>query len=149
VVKVNENEYTVTAISETLHKTNLGLLKVGELVNLERSMVMNGRIDGHIVQGHIDTTAVCTRIDDMKGSWLFSFEYDVKLTDGITVSRGSVCINGVSLTVVDSKNNTFSVAIIPYTFEHTNFGSMQPGTKVNVEFDILGKYVAKYLGLQK
>ena len=149
VVNINENVYRVTAIAETLHKTNLGLLKTGDLVNLERSLLMNGRVDGHMVQGHVDTTAVCTNVDDQKGSWLFSFKYDSGTSDGTTVTKGSVCVNGVSLTVVDSGIDFFSVAVIPFTFEHTNFKSLKKGSIVNVEFDILGKYVSKYLSLHK
>jgi riboflavin synthase len=139
--------YKVTAIRETLLKSNLGLLEVGSKVNLERSMVMNGRLDGHIVQGHVDQTAVCTRVEEAEGSWYYTFEYDFdkdKAKQGyITVEKGSVSVNGVSLTVVNSKDNTFQVAIIPYTWEITNFHTFQEGTVVNLEFDIIGKYLSK------
>lgn len=148
VTAIKGNAYVVTAIAETLRKTNLGLLSVGDLVNLERSMQMNGRIDGHLVQGHVDTVAVCTSKEDQQGSWLFRFEYDDE-NNMITVEKGSICVNGVSLTVVDSAQNSFSVAIIPYTYEHTNFCNLKIGSVVNLEFDILGKYVAKYLAFGK
>jgi len=147
VTAIQNNQYTVTAIAETLRKTNVGLLSVNEMVNLERSMVMNGRIDGHIVQGHVDTAGVCTSIEDQQGSWKFTFEYDEEL-NMITVEKGSVCINGVSLTVIDSGRNTFSVAIIPFTYNHTNFKALREGSVVNIEFDILGKYISKYLSLK-
>lgn len=147
VTSCDNSKYTVTAISETLRKSNLGLLKTGDLINLERSMTMNGRIDGHIVQGHVDCTALCTSIKEEGGSWLYTFEYDWDL-DKITVEKGSVCVNGVSLTVVNSASEHFSVAIIPYTYEHTNFKNLVAGSVVNLEFDILGKYVAKYLALR-
>lgn len=140
---VNEN-YRVTAIKETLEKTNLGFLKIGNTVNLERCMPANGRFDGHIVQGHVDQTAVCKKIDDLNGSWKFYFSYDSSLGN-VTVTKGSICINGVSLTVVDAEEGKFSVAIIPYTFEHTNFKSISVGDTVNLEFDIIGKYVARLL----
>lgn len=136
--------YKVTAIDETLKKTNLGKLKIGDKVNLERCMPANGRFDGHIVQGHVDQTGVCTAIEDQNGSWLISFEYDAK-NNNITVEKGSICINGVSLTVVNSKDNGFSVAIIPYTWEHTNFHQLSVGSIINLEFDILGKYMQKIL----
>lgn len=145
VVKINGNQYTVTAIDETLKRTNLGALKVGDVVNLERCMPANGRFDGHIVQGHVDTTATCVSVNNLNGSWEFVFEYEAN-PKHITVEKGSITINGVSLTVVDSKPNMFSVHIIPYTFEHTNFKSIERGTKVNLEFDIVGKYIAKMLG---
>ena len=145
VVKINGNQYTVTAIDETLKRTNLGALKVGDVVNLERCMPANGRFDGHIVQGHVDTTAICVGVNNLNGSWEFVFEYAAD-PKHITVEKGSITINGVSLTVVDSKPNAFSVHIIPYTFEHTNFKSIERGTKVNLEFDIVGKYIAKILG---
>lgn len=148
VVSISGNSYVVTAIAETLRKTNLGLLSVGESVNLERSMQMYGRIDGHLVQGHVDTVAVCISKEDQQGSWLFRFEYEDE-NNLITVEKGSICVNGVSLTVVDSSNGSFSVAIIPYTYEHTNFRDLKKGSVVNLEFDILGKYVAKYLALGK
>jgi riboflavin synthase len=144
VVDLKDTYYTVTAIKETLLKSNLGRLKVGDKVNLERSMLMNGRIDGHIVQGHVDQTAVCTAVREEKGSWYFSFSYDPSYGN-ITVEKGSVAVNGVSLTVVNSRSDGFDVAIIPYTYEHTNFHSIKPGTVVNIEFDIIGKYIAKIL----
>jgi riboflavin synthase len=136
--------YTVTAIKETLDKSNIGDLKEGGLVNLERCMQMNGRLDGHIVQGHVDQTGTCTNIENQNGSYRFSFCYDPS-KNNITVEKGSICVNGVSLTVVDSKKDSFSVAIIPYTFEHTNFKEIKMGDKVNLEFDIIGKYVARLL----
>ena len=142
VVSINDDEYTVTAIYETLEKTNLGDWKVGTKVNLERCMQMNGRLDGHIVQGHVDTTATCTNIEDQNGSWKFTFTY---LTEQVTVEKGSITVNGVSLTVVDSKDRQFSVCIIPYTYEHTNFHQLKIGDKINLEFDIIGKYVAKLM----
>lgn len=147
VVKIDGNKYTVTAIDETLKRTNLGELKVGDYVNLERCMPANGRFDGHIVQGHVDTTATCKNVNDLKGSWEFEFEHEVS-KQNITVEKGSITINGVSLTVVKSTHNSFSVHIIPYTFEHTNFKNIKPGTKVNLEFDIVGKYVSKLMGLK-
>lgn len=145
VVKINGNQYTVTAIDETLKRTNLGSLTTGDLVNLERCMPANGRFDGHIVQGHVDTTATCVSVNNLNGSWEFVFEYEAN-PKHMTVEKGSITINGVSLTVVDSKANGFSVHIIPYTFEHTNFKTIERGTKVNLEFDIVGKYIAKMLG---
>ncbi|MDE6692509.1 MAG: riboflavin synthase [Muribaculaceae bacterium] len=142
-----DNIYEVTAIQETLDRSNLGDLKAGSLVNLERSMVMNGRLDGHIVQGHVDCTAVCTHIEDVEGSRYYKFEYDVQpemVKKGyLTVEKGSVCVNGVSLTVCDSERSSFRVAIIPYTFENTNFKEIAVGTRVNIEFDIIGKYIAR------
>ena len=143
VVEINGDDYVVTAIKETLDKTCLGQWEVGTKVNLERCMQMNGRLDGHIVQGHVDTTANCVSIEQQDGSWKFTFEYT---TDQVTVEKGSITVNGVSLTVVDSKDNGFSVCIIPYTYEHTNFHQLKIGDKVNLEFDIIGKYVAKLLG---
>ena len=143
VVSINNDEYTVTAIHETLEKTNLGEWKVGTKVNLERCMQMNGRLDGHIVQGHVDTTATCKNIEDQNGSWKFTFNY---LTEQVTVEKGSITVNGVSLTVVDSKDRQFSVCIIPYTYEHTNFHQLKVGDKINLEFDIIGKYVARLMG---
>ena len=140
VTSIKESYYTVTAITETLRVTNLGSLKTGDLVNLERCMKIGDRLDGHIVQGHVDTTAECISAKEENGSWLFRFRYDEK--KGLTVSKGSVCVNGVSLTVVDPEPGEFSVAIIPYTFEHTNFSCLKPGNFVNIEFDIVGKYVA-------
>lgn len=148
VVKKTDTTYTVTAMQETLIKSNLGDLTVGDEVNVERSMNMNGRLDGHIVQGHVDQTAVCTKIDEADGSWYFTFEYDPAQKDYITVEKGSVTVNGVSLTVVNSQKNLFQVAIIPYTFENTNFHNFKVGTRVNLEFDIIGKYIARYLELQ-
>jgi len=142
VVSIAGNEYVVTAIQETLNKTNLGGWKPGTKVNLERCMVMNGRLDGHIVQGHVDTTAECILVEDQLGSWKYSFRYH---SEDVTVEKGSVTVNGTSLTVVDSKPSEFSVCIIPYTYEHTNFHELEIGQKVNIEFDIIGKYVAKLL----
>lgn len=144
VVELDENRYTVTAIAETLIKSNLGDLRVGDLVNLERSMKPDALLDGHIVQGHVDQTAVCTRIEEADGSWYFTFEYDSS-TGNVTVEKGSVAVNGVSLTVVNSRANSFQVAIIPYTYEHTNFHTLQVGTRVNLEFDIVGKYIARLM----
>jgi riboflavin synthase len=144
VVKIEDNKYTVTAIAETLRKTNLGDWKVGAVVNLERCIQLGDRIDGHMVQGHVDTTAVCTSVSDENGSWAFAFEYAAN-PEHVTVKKGSITINGVSLTVVDSTDHGFSVAIIPYTYEHTNFNQIKPGDRVNIEFDIIGKYVARYL----
>ena len=144
VVKIIDKNYVVTAIEETLKRTNLGALVLGDMVNLERCMPANGRFDGHIVQGHIDTTAKCIEINNLNGSWVFVFEYE-KNKNNITVEKGSVTINGVSLTVVNSEENIFSVCIIPFTFEHTNFNKLQLGTIVNLEFDIIGKYLKKLL----
>ena len=144
VVGIDAEQYQVTAVEETLIKSNLGTLQVGDKVNLERSMQMNGRLDGHIVQGHVDQMAVCTQREDQEGSWVFEFEYDAS-SNNITVEKGSICVNGVSLTVVNSRKNKFSVAIIPYTYHHTNFTFLQIGQQVNLEFDILGKYVQKYM----
>ncbi|MES2593042.1 MAG: riboflavin synthase [Bacteroidota bacterium] len=144
VVNIHNNTYTVTAIEETLQKTNLAKLKIGNQINLERCMRLGDRLDGHIVQGHVDQTAICTNVKETNGSWTFTFEYDASLNN-ITVEKGSVCVNGVSLTVVNSLKNSFSVCIIPYTFEHTNFNSIQEGTVVNLEFDILGKYISKLM----
>ena len=144
VVELNEGTHTVTAISETLSKSNLGSLAVGDLVNLERCMQMNGRLDGHIVQGHVDQTAVCSALNEMNGSWVYTFQYDVS-TGNVTVEKGSVSVNGISLTVFDSKADQFSVAIIPYTFNHTNLQNIKAGSTVNLEFDIIGKYVCRLL----
>lgn len=148
-----DKTYTVTAIRETLDRSNLGLLKGGDLVNLERSMVMNGRLDGHIVQGHVDTTAVCTAVEEADGSTYFTFEYEVPremaLKGYMTVEKGSVTVNGVSLTVCDSTVTSFRVAIIPYTFEHTNFCNIVKGSVVNLEFDIIGKYLARLQELKE
>ena len=149
VVKKTADSYTVTAIQETLLKSNLGLLKVGSGVNLERSMKMDGRLDGHIVQGHVDQTAVCTAVTEAAGSWYYTFTYEPARDDYMTVEKGSVCVNGVSLTVVNSKDRSFQVAIIPYTYEHTNFHEFQVGTTVNLEFDIIGKYIAKIVRQQR
>jgi riboflavin synthase len=139
----NKSNYTVTAIKETLDRTNLGKLLVGDTVNLERCMQIGARLDGHIVQGHVDQGGICTNIENQQGSWKFTFQHEPK--EHITVAKGSITINGVSLTVVDSKNDSFSVAIIPYTFEHTNFKHLKIGSEVNLEFDIIGKYVAKLM----
>jgi len=147
LVKKTEDQYTVTAIKETLIKSNLGQLKPGDKVNLERSMKLNDRLDGHIVQGHVDQTAVCTEVTEADGSWYFTFDYDSS-KHNITVEKGSISVNGVSLTVVNSKQSTFQVAIIPYTYEHTNFHQITVGTIVNLEFDIIGKYVARLLELK-
>lgn len=142
-----DGTYTVTAIQETLDRSNLGDLKPGDLVNLERSMMMNGRLDGHIVQGHVDTTAVCESVEEVEGSRYYKFIYDVApemaAKGYVTVEKGSVTVNGVSLTVCDSERYSFRVAIIPYTFEHTNFKNIEVGTRVNIEFDIIGKYLAR------
>lgn len=142
VVKIVGDDYVVTAIQETLNKTNLGSWEVGTKVNLERCMKMNGRLDGHIVQGHVDTTAKCIGIEDQNGSWKFTFRYE---GDHVTVEKGSITVNGTSLTVVDSKQNEFSVHIIPYTYEFTNFHTLKKGDDVNLEFDIIGKYVARLI----
>jgi riboflavin synthase len=144
VVRKDENTYTVTAIKETLEKSNLGLLKVGDKVNVERSMKIDSLLDGHMVQGHVDQTAVCTDVSEADGSWYYTFEYDPS-RGNITVEKGSIAVNGVSLTVVNSRNNSFQVAIIPYTYEHTNFHEIRKGTVVNLEFDIVGKYITKIL----
>jgi len=149
VVSIEGDTYTVTAIRETLERSNLGLLKIGSKVNLERSMMMNGRLDGHIVQGHVDQTAICTEVKEMDGSWYFTFEYvfdkEMAKRGYTTVDKGSVTVNGVSLTVCNPTNNSFQVAIIPYTHEHTNFNQIQVGTVVNIEFDIIGKYVSRMM----
>ena len=144
VVKISGNTYTVTAIDETLQKTNLGDLNIGDKVNLERCMSANGRFDGHIVQGHVDTTGECTSVKDLDGSWVFEFNHP-EVKSFVTVEKGSITINGVSLTVVASSASGFSVHIIPYTYEHTTFQYIQPGTRVNLEFDIVGKYVARLM----
>ena len=144
VTKILGDNYDVFAIEETLKRTNLGLLSKGNRVNLERCMPADGRFDGHIVQGHVDQTAICRVIEERNGSWLFTFDYDA--TQGnITVQKGSVTVNGVSLTVVDSMSGSFSIAVIPFTYQHTNFCLLKPGDKVNLEFDILGKYIKEYL----
>ncbi|MDO8992670.1 MAG: riboflavin synthase [Daejeonella sp.] len=142
VVALADGTHTVTAISETLNKSNLGKLKEGDLLNLERCMQMNGRLDGHIVQGHVDQTGICTEVIEKNGSWDYTISYDAAIGN-ITVEKGSICVNGISLTVVNSKENSFSVAIIPYTYEHTNMNSLRIGDIVNLEFDIIGKYVAR------
>ncbi|WP_411894015.1 riboflavin synthase [Winogradskyella sp. A2] len=142
VVNIDDNKYTVTAIQETLDKSNLGMLNKGGKVNLERAMKLSDRLDGHIVQGHVDQTGTCTFVSEENGSWLFTFEYGTN-ADNITIEKGSITINGVSLTVVNSKPNQFSVAIIPYTYEHTTFGTLKVGDTVNLEFDVIGKYVKR------
>lgn len=144
VTGVADGSYTVTAVDETLKKTNLGQVNIGDRVNLERCMPANGRFDGHIVQGHVDQTATCTNVQDLNGSWLFDFQYDPDLGN-MTVEKGSVCINGVSLTVFNSQRDSFRVTIIPYTYEHTSFRDMKVGDTVNLEFDIVGKYIKKML----
>ena len=146
VTDIQNGRHTVCAIDETLQKTNLGKLKVGDYVNLERCMQMNGRLDGHIVQGHVDQTGICTSVENKDGSWLYTFQYDESLGN-ITIEKGSICVNGTSLTVVNSTINSFSVAIIPYTYENTVFQYLQAGDVVNLEFDVLGKYVAKYMAV--
>ena len=144
VVDIADDTYTVTAMRETLIKSNLGALREGDLVNLERSMKPDALLDGHIVQGHVDQTALCTDVEEAGGSWYFTFRYDEK-GDNVTVEKGSVAVSGVSLTVCDSQPGQFRVAIIPYTFEHTNFCRIRPGTAVNLEFDIVGKYIARLM----
>lgn len=146
VVAVNNNMHTVTAIAETLNKTNIGSWQKGTRVNLERCLKADGRFDGHIVQGHVDTVATCIAVEDTHGSWKYTFNYK---NDAFTVEKGSVCVNGVSLTVVDSKPDEFSVAIIPYTYQHTNFGQLKAGDKVNLEFDIVGKYITRLFQLYR
>ena len=148
VVSQNEESHTVTAIYETLQKTNLGSIREGSLVNLERCMQMNGRLDGHIVQGHVDQTGICIGLEEQEGSWFYTFSYDED-KGNVTVEKGSICVNGISLTVVNSKPGQFSVAIIPYTYEHTNLQSVKSGDMVNLEFDIIGKYVARLMGNTK
>ena len=144
VVGIENDTYTVTAIEETLKKSNLGKLQEGDFVNLERALRMGDRLDGHMVQGHVDQTGVCVDIKNREGSWLFTFEYD-PLQKNLTIEKGSITVNGVSLTVVNSNHTLFSVAIIPYTFENTNFKSLQKGDSVNLEFDVIGKYVARIM----
>lgn len=148
VVIITDKTYTVTAIEETLQKTSLGSLKEGTIVNLERAMILGTRLDGHIVQGHVDQTAICTGVEEKEGSWFFSFEYDAA-QNNVTIEKGSITIDGTSLTVVDSGKNTFSVAIIPYTYENTCFNTYKKGTLVNLEFDVIGKYVARLMGVGK
>ena len=147
VVSINGNCYTVTAIQETLTKTNLGSIAITDMVNLERCMKMDGRLDGHIVQGHVDKTAICKEVKTEDGSWVFSFEYDKNAPSEVTVEKGSITVNGTSLTVVNSKDNGFSVCIIPYTFENTCFKNIKIGDSVNLEFDIIGKYVARMMNV--
>ena len=142
VTSINNNEYSVTAIQETIDKTNLSDWKIGAVVNLERAMKLGDRLDGHIVQGHVDQIGICKAIKEANGSWYYTFEYDPNLNN-LTIEKGSITVNGVSLTVVNSMKNEFSVAIIPYTYEHTNFHNFEVGTKVNLEFDVIGKYVSK------
>ena len=153
VVKREGKSYVVTAMDETLKRSNLGLLQPGDEVNVERSMQMNGRLDGHILQGHVDTTATCTKIEDAEGSYIYTFEYEVSnemIERGyFTVDKGSVTVNGVSLTVCNPTRNSFQVCIIPFTFEHTNFHNLKVGSKVNIEFDILGKYISRMAALTK
>ncbi|MFD2587472.1 riboflavin synthase [Croceitalea marina] len=144
VVAIDNDSYTVTAIQETLDKTSLGQLKVSDKVNLERAMVLGARLDGHIVQGHVDQTAICQSVEEKDGSWIFTFSYDSSLNN-VTIEKGSITIDGTSLTVVDSKKDRFSVAIIPYTYEHTRFNTYKEGTLVNLEFDVIGKYVARLM----
>ncbi|AKA34921.1 riboflavin synthase [Flagellimonas lutaonensis] len=146
VVGLDEQTYTVTAIDETLKKSNLGDLQVGDLVNLERAMVLGTRLDGHLVQGHIDQTGICSAIEEKDGSWVFTFEYD-PIQSNVTIEKGSITVDGVSLTVVNSQENRFSVAIIPYTYGHTRFKTYEVGSTVNLEFDVIGKYVARLMRL--
>ena len=151
VVSIQDGTYTVTAMKETIERSNIGLLVVGDKVNVERSMMMNGRLDGHIVQGHVDQTAVCTAVDDAQGSWYFTFKYnfdkEMAKRGYFTVDKGSVTVNGVSLTVCNPTSDTFQVAIIPYTYEHTNFHTIKVGSVVNIEFDIIGKYLSRMMQL--
>ncbi len=153
VVSLEGDTYTVTAIRETLERSNLGLLEVGSEVNLERSMLMNGRLDGHIVQGHVDQTAVCRKVTEADGSWYYTFEYsfdrEMAKKGYMTVDKGSVTVNGVSLTVVEPTENSFQVAIIPYTYENTNFHQIREGSVVNLEFDIIGKYISRIIALNR
>ncbi len=152
VVRIEDGTYTVTAMRETIERSNIGLLKVGDKVNVERSMRLDGRLDGHIVQGHVDMTARCLAVDDADGSWYYTFQYDfnpdMARRGYFTVDKGSVTVNGVSLTVCNPTKDTFQVAIIPYTYEHTNFHAIRPGSVVNIEFDILGKYISRLMQLQ-
>ena len=145
VVKLGDDTHTITAIKETIDKSNIGELKVGTKVNLERAMQLGARLDGHIVQGHVDQTAVCTEVKELEGSWLYTFSYDNSY-DNLTIEKGSITVNGVSLTVVDSKQGIFSVAIIPYTYENTNFHQFKVNDTINLEFDVIGKYVARLMG---
>ena len=144
IVNIKDKEYTVTAIKETIEKSNFKHLKIGDVINLERAMILGARLDGHIVQGHVDQTATCTSVIEENGSWVYSFEYDTTYNN-VTIEKGSITINGTSLTVVNSKKNSFSVAIIPYTYENTNFHTFKIGTVINLEFDVIGKYVARLL----
>ena len=145
VVDLGENNHTITAIKETIDKSKIGELELGSKVNLERAMKLGSRLDGHIVQGHVDQVGTCIKVDAMEGSWVYTFSYD-PLYNNLTIEKGSITINGVSLTVVDSRENSFSVAIIPYTYEHTNFHQFKVNDSVNLEFDVIGKYVARLLG---
>ena len=147
VVGIEDDSYTVTAIKETINKTNVGEWKINDIVNLERAMKLGDRLDGHIVQGHVDQIGFCKSVEETNGSWKYTFEYNKNLNN-ITIEKGSITVNGVSLTVVDSKTNEFSVAIIPYTYEHTNFKSFKVGTKINLEFDVIGKYVTRLHSLR-
>lgn len=153
VVKIEDGTYTVTAMRETIERSNIGLLKEGDKVNVERSMLMNGRLDGHIVQGHVDMTAECVEVKDAEGSWYYTFKYafdkEMAQRGYMTVDKGSVTVNGVSLTICNPTENSFQVAIIPYTYEHTNFHTIKVGSIVNIEFDILGKYISRILQLSK
>lgn len=153
VVSIQDGTYTVTAMKETIERSNIGMLKPGDKVNVERSMMMNGRLDGHIVQGHVDQTAVCTAVEDAEGSWYFTFKYDfnpeMAKRGYFTVDKGSVTVNGVSLTVCNPIEDMFQVAIIPYTYEHTNFHTIRVGSVVNIEFDIIGKYLSRMMQLSK
>jgi riboflavin synthase len=149
VVNIADNLYTVTAIRETLQKSNLGMLQVGDKVNLERSTRLDARLDGHMVQGHVDLTATCSEIREAEGSWYYTFVYEPQAEEHMTVEKGSVSVNGVSLTVVNSQDRSFQVAIIPYTYEMTNFHRLTTGSVVNIEFDIIGKYIAKILKAQQ
>ena len=153
VVSLENGTYTVTAMKETIERSNLGLLQVGDKVNVERSMVMNGRLDGHIVQGHVDQTAVCTKVEDAEGSWYYTFKYafdkEMARRGYFTVDKGSVTVNGVSLTVCNPTVDTFQVAIIPYTHDNTNFNAIREGSVVNIEFDIIGKYMARMVALSE
>lgn len=148
VVRIQDSTYTVTAMKETIERSNIGLLKVGDEVNVERSMMMNGRLDGHLVQGHVDETATCVGVEDAEGSWIYTFQYpydeEMARRGYLTVDKGSVCVNGVSLTVCNPTRDTFSVCIIPYTYNETNFHAIKAGSVVNIEFDIIGKYIARY-----
>ena len=148
VVSINNDQYVVTAIKETLDKTNISELKVGDIVNLERAMKLGDRLDGHIVQGHVDQTATCIKVIEQNGSWSYTFNYDTALSN-VTIEKGSITVNGVSLTVVNSKMNEFSVAIIPYTYKHTTFKDLKAGGNVNLEFDVIGKYVKRLNDLRK